>query len=137
MSSDEDRLRDGLKHNPFARLWGRPLPDPTDVPASKAPPATPRKKNDPASRDHAKTPPSRERVVVRRERKGHAGKTVTIAEGPGLAGHDVSLLAREAAKALGTGARVEQGALVVHGEQTERLVAWLGSRGFTSVVRGN
>ena len=62
---------------------------------------------------------------------------MTIAEGSGLAGQDVSALAREAAKALGTGARVEEGALVVQGEQTDRLVAWLEARGFASVVRGN
>jgi translation initiation factor 1 (eIF-1/SUI1) len=81
--------------------------------------------------------PAHERIVVRRERKGHGGKAVTIAEGAGLAGHDVSALARDAAKALGTGARVEDGTLVVQGEQTDRLIAWLAGRGFTSVVRGN
>jgi translation initiation factor 1 (eIF-1/SUI1) len=62
---------------------------------------------------------------------------VTIAKGAGLADRDVEQLAREAAKALGAGARVEDGALVVQGEQTERLIAWLTSRGFQSLVRGN
>jgi translation initiation factor 1 len=74
---------------------------------------------------------------VRRERKGHGGKAVTIAEGAGLAGRDVEALARDVKKALGTGARVEDGALVVQGEQTERLIAWLGKQGFASIVRGN
>lgn len=85
-------------------------------------------------------PPARlsyERVTVRRERSGRGGKTVTLAEGPGLAGHDLAALARNAAKALGLGARVEGGALVLQGDQVERLAEWLAARGFGRVERGN
>ncbi len=78
-----------------------------------------------------------ERVTVRRERTGRGGKTVTLAEGPGLAGRDLETLARAAAKALGLGARVESGALVLQGDQAERLAAWLATRGFARVERGN
>ncbi len=86
----------------------------------------------------ASTPrPGPERVTVRFERAGRGGKTVTLAEGPGLAGRDLKKLAREAARALGVGARVESGALVLQGDQSERLAAWLATRGFTGVVRGN
>jgi len=77
------------------------------------------------------------RVIVRREKSGRGGKTVTIAEGPGLQGRKLDELAREVAQALGTGARVESGAVVVQGEQTERLIVWLGKRGFASITRGN
>ena len=77
------------------------------------------------------------RVTVRRERSGRGGKCVTLAEGPGLAGRDLPELAREAARALGTGARVEGGSLVVQGDLADRLAAWLGARGFDSVARGN
>jgi translation initiation factor 1 len=79
----------------------------------------------------------RERVTVRLERKGRGGKTVTLAEGPGLAKRPVEELAREAGRALGLGARVEEGALVLQGDQRERLAAWLVKRGFTRVDRGN
>jgi len=78
-----------------------------------------------------------ERVTVRRERAGRGGKTVTVAEGPGFAGRTLEPLAREAGRALGVGARVEKGALVVQGDQCERLAAWLAGRGFERVVRGN
>jgi len=81
--------------------------------------------------------PIRGRVTVRRERAGRGGRTVTIAEGPGLAGRPLAPLAREAARALGTGARVEGSALVVQGDQRDRLAAWLGARGFASVALGN
>lgn len=77
------------------------------------------------------------RVTVRRERAGRGGKAVTIAEGPGLAGHPLEALARELAKALGSGARVEASALVVQGDQPERVASWLTARGFISVARGN
>jgi len=78
-----------------------------------------------------------ERVTVRRERSGRGGKTVTIAEGPGLEGRELASLAREAARALGVGANVERGALVVQGDQRERLSAWLAKSGFEHVVLGN
>ena len=80
---------------------------------------------------------SSERVTVRRERSGRGGKTVTIAEGPGLFGSDLDALAREAARALGVGARVEERTLVVQGDQSERFAAWLTGRGYTGVARGN
>jgi translation initiation factor 1 (eIF-1/SUI1) len=148
-SARGDPLRDGLKHNPFAKLRPRAesgevesaAPDRPSARADEAPPAIgakrktglPNKKAE-ATRDLG---PAHERIVVRRERKGHGGKAVTIAAGAGLDGQDLTVLAREAAKALGAGARVEDGALVVQGEQTERLIAWLASRGFKSIVRGN
>lgn len=145
-------LEDGLRHSPFAALRPRvPAADPgvipvTDAmpapPLADAMPATPARRDPPpapAPRSVRATPsmPAEARIVVRRERKGHGGKSVTIAEGPGLVAHDLEALARAAARALGAGARVESGALVVQGEQTERLIAWLGARGIGSVVRGN
>ena len=156
---DGDPLKDGLKHNPFAALRPRSSEAPTTTPAeptgdattsvpertpSRSPSsASPSPVSSPVSSPAASSPASpaasrsAARVVVRRERKGHGGKAVTIAEGPGLADQDLATLAREAARALGAGARVEDGALVVQGEQTERLVAWLGTRGFGTISRGN
>jgi translation initiation factor 1 len=76
-------------------------------------------------------------VTVRRERAGRGGKTVTVAEGPGLSGAKLEELAREAARAHGVGARVEDGTLVLQGDQAERLVVWLAARGFGNLARGN
>ena len=83
------------------------------------------------------TAPAQERVTVRLERTGRGGKTVTIAEGPGLAGRELEPLAREIARGMGTGARVEDSSIVVQGDQRERLVDWLGARGFGGAVAGN
>ncbi len=117
-----------LVHNPFAALKpaaqaGAGTPAPGVVPARGAP--------------SAERSAGAGRIVVRRERKGHGGKAVTIAEGAGLAGIDVARLARDAARGLGAGARVVDGALVVQGEQTERLIAWLAARGLGPIARGN
>ena len=106
-----------LVHNPFAALGGK---------ASE-------------SKLEAKAEPPRPagKLVVRRERAGRGGKGVTVAEGGGLAAVDLAELAREAAKALGTGARVEEGRLVVQGEMSERLKGWLEGRGLGPVTLGN
>jgi len=115
-----DPLKGGLKHNPFAALRGkveaRPAPAPVPPPTPAAAPG---------------------RITVRIERSGRGGKTVTIAEGPGLAGRPLEELAREIARGMGTGARVEGATIVVQGDQRERLVGWLVGRAFTGAVAGN
>jgi translation initiation factor 1 (eIF-1/SUI1) len=157
---DNDPLKGGLKHNPFAALkpksgeGGVTPADETRAPQANSAPspqntserggATQDSPNSRAAREpqRARPPAARpvraaERVTVRRERSGRGGKTVTIAEGPGLAGRDLEALAREIARGLGAGARVEGGSIVVQGEQPDRLVAWLAAHGFASVDRGN
>jgi translation initiation factor 1 (eIF-1/SUI1) len=129
-----------LRHNPFAALKkdgagaisrlgnAQPIPgsEPKVVRSAK-----PDRHNAPPDRRIAK-PAVHAAIVVRREKKGRGGKAVTLAEGADLAGRDLETLARELAKALGAGARVEDGALVVQGEQVDRLVAWLGGIGVSS-----
>ncbi len=76
------------------------------------------------------------KVVVRRERKGRGGKTVTVVDGKALAGQDLMALAKRLRKALGAGARVEDSRLVVQGDQREAAKKWLEKQGAT-VVLGN
>lgn len=112
-----------LVHNPFAALAGR-------QDASKL--------AEDAVQDSARAAEAvGGKCVVRRERAGRGGKGVTIVEGAGLAGRDLPAMAKELAKALGAGARVEGGALVVQGEQSERVRDWLVARGLGPVVLGN
>ena len=112
-----DPLKGGLKHNPFVALRGK-----VETKAASALPL------EPAA---AAAAPAHGRVSVRVERSGRGGKTVTIAEGPGLAGRPLEPLAREIARGLGTGARAEDATIVVQGDQRERLVTWLHAHGFT------
>ncbi len=136
-----DPLKGGLKHNPFAALRakaeaaGVPLPEKSSGGAKEVGGANG------AQTPNAKPAPAielvRERVSVRQQRSGHGGKTVTIAEGPGLAGRDLATLAKELAKGLGVGARVDGETLVAQGDQRERLASWLAARGFAAVRVGN
>ena len=63
------------------------------------------------------------RLVVRRTRKGRGGKTVTTVEG--LPEHGVATLAKRLRKEMGVGSRVEEGTLVLNGDQVERVARWL------------
>jgi translation initiation factor 1 len=119
--------------SPFAialRKAGLAVPHPSPA----APPAAP-----------SARPPAEERVdlarcgklVVRRERKGHGGKTVTRVEGLEAGPAALESLARDLRKALGCGATVDDDAVVLQGDLTERAGDWLRARGATRVVRGN
>ena len=119
---------ESLTHNPFAGLGGlgelpeAPAPEPTR-PAVETPRAEPGSET------------IRTKLVVRRQRKGHGGKTVTIVEG--LPSDRLETLAKQARKALGRGARVEGEELVVAGAQHEQVADWLERQGASKVVLGN
>lgn len=78
----------------------------------------------------------RGKVVVRQERKGRGGKTVTVIDGAAVRGTDAAALAKRLRKALGTGARVEGAAIVVQGDQREAAARWLTAQG-AKVTIGN
>ncbi len=75
-----------------------------------------------------------DKVVVRKERKGHGGKTVTLIAG--IAPAFLDELCSQLKRALGCGARVEDGAVVLQGELVERAVAFLEGKGAARVIRG-
>jgi translation initiation factor 1 len=77
------------------------------------------------------------KLIVRRERKGHGGKAVTVVDG--LAGSAAALdaLARAMRKALGCGSWVEDGRIVLQGDRPDAAAAWLARQGARQVTRGN
>jgi translation initiation factor 1 len=77
------------------------------------------------------------KLVVRRERKGHGGKTVTLLQGVAMPPGELADLARELGKALGTGARADGADIVISGDQSARIESWLRERGARNVVQGN
>lgn len=90
---------------------------------------------EPATADQAS--PFGKRIVVMRERKGRAGKTVTVVRGIELTGQALDALAREMRQALGTGGGIEDGAIVLNGDLSARASEWLTARGAQRVVSGN
>jgi translation initiation factor 1 len=77
------------------------------------------------------------KLVVRRERKGHGGKTVTVIEGLRLSSTQLEMVARTLRKTLGCGSRVENGCVLLQGDLVPATEKWLRARGATQVVQGN
>ena len=81
--------------------------------------------------------PGAGRIVVRREKKGRAGKTVTRVYGAGLEAPVLERLTRDLKRALGCGASIEEGEIVLQGDMTQRAAAWLRARTGADVTVGN
>lgn len=135
MSRDKKRnkgkvaVQDELNHNPFADKLlglGADLPAGPDVEAP-----TPAMKEPSSGYDLSR------KLVVRREKKGRGGKTVTRLEGVGADPEGLALLARTLGKALGARAFVEDGYVWVSGDQCQALQRWLQHAGATKIVIGN
>ena len=77
------------------------------------------------------------KVVVRRERKGHGGKTATVIAGLALSATDLERVARGLRRGLGCGASVAGEQVVVQGDQTDRVRTWLTAQGAPRIVVGN
>jgi translation initiation factor 1 len=77
------------------------------------------------------------KIVLRRERKGHGGKTVTRLEGLSCSAAELDTALREIKRSLGCGAAIEGVDILVQGDQTDRLRAFLESQGAKMIVTGN
>ena len=122
-------MADKPAHNPFAKLAA--LRDALPVGPTPAP-SVAAAAVDPVAALLAR------RVVVRRERKGRGGKTVTVvqcADDAETAALDA--LAKELRKALGTAAQREDAAVAVQGDIADRVADWLKGRGAARIVRGD
>lgn len=76
------------------------------------------------------------KLVLRRERKGRGGKTVTVLTGNDLPSGALEPLARELRRGLGCGSRVEGQTIVLQGDIADRACEWLRERGAKNVVCG-
>jgi translation initiation factor 1 len=114
MSDDEKKPF----NNPFAALGGlrEKLPD-------KPAPAKP-------------APKGPARAVVRLERKGRGGKEVTVVEHLELNPRELERWVKDLKAALGCGGYVEGDALVLQGDQRERIEPVLTQRGVRKVTIG-
>ena len=112
-----------LGHNPFAALSSMKAPPSS----SSSSPPPPKEKKEPAR--------FAEKVVVRKEKKGHGGKTVTVVQGVLPSARDETATALK--KSLGCGARVDDdGTIVVQGDLLERVIAFFEAQGAKKIVRG-
>jgi translation initiation factor 1 len=89
------------------------------------------KKEMPADRNSPPvTPPAKSRTVVRLDRKGRGGKSVTIIEGLGLSGKNSEKLLKELKAKLGTGGTVKDGSLEIQGDHCDSVMAELAAIGY-------
>ena len=113
----------GFGHNPFAAALGLDAPEPQDKPDSPA-------------QDEAFDWSTVNKVVLRRERKGRGGKTVTLVQGiedvPSQALDDLKAKIK---KSLSVGVSAEPGQLVVQGDQGSRLKPIIEDLGVRNVVQ--
>ena len=95
-----------------------------DVPVARGVPAVQR----PAVK------PAPARAVVRMERAGRGGRTVTVVEKLELRPAELATWLSDLKRALGCGGVVEGAALVLQGDTRERVGAWLAARGVKKVT---
>lgn len=115
-------------NQPFAALAG--LQASPRGSAAAPPAATPPAQPAPKPRFEGK-------LVLQREKKGRGGKTVTRLRGLALPARDLELLCKELKQGLGCGAVVEDGDVLLQGDQCKRAAEWLEKHGASRVIIGN
>jgi len=77
------------------------------------------------------------KLILRRERKGRGGKTVTVVQGVALAGDALQAFVRRLKKSFGCGVTLEDKNIVLHGDLVYRVAAYLAECGAEHIVRGS
>ncbi|MEE9385650.1 MAG: translation initiation factor [Nannocystaceae bacterium] len=127
------------RNNPFAALLqlSEQLPGPDETNPQERPPLDPcASPTGVPSRPHTRAPFS-DTVVIQRERKGHGGKTVTVIRGIDANECDLEVTAKQLRVALACGGYVDSSHVVLAGDQSERVAAWLKRHGARRIVLGN
>lgn len=78
-----------------------------------------------------------EKILLRREKKGRGGKTVTLVSGITLPPPQLEQLARNMRKGLGCGATIEHDIIVLQGDLQVRAQQWLLQHGARKVILAN
>ena len=78
---------------------------------------------------------SLKKVILRREKKGRGGKTVTLVQGIEAPQSILEELAKAMRKELGCGARIENSEITLQGDMRERAAAWLTQKGVVRIVQ--
>jgi len=74
--------------------------------------------------------PAKRRTIVRLDRKGRGGKSVTIIEGLQLSVEDIEKLLKQLKAKLGTGGTIKNGALEIQGDHCDTVIAELSGMGY-------
>lgn len=77
-------------------------------------------------------PPPHQKISVALEKKGRAGKTVTVIKGIPLDAAALSALGKEFKAACGSGGTVKDGVIEIQGEHRARMLELLAAQGWLS-----
>ena len=125
-----------ISHNPFAALADtRTVAAPVGVGAGSNEPSITEPSAKPLTGSDSPSTRFPNQIVIRREKKGRGGKTITRVSG--VPATELASLAGEMKKALGCGATVENEDLVLLGSLVDRAARWLSDSGATKIVKGN
>ena len=80
--------------------------------------------------------PAKSGMVVRLDRKGRGGKSVTVIEGLRLSFEDSEKLLKQIKAKLGTGGTVKDGALEIQGDHCDAVLAELSGKGYLAKRSG-
>jgi len=81
-------------------------------------------------------PPNQQTAAILRERKGRAGKTVTVVRDLQLAPDDLRELARRLKQACGSGGTIKEGTIEIQGDHRDKVAASLRALGYKTKFVG-
>lgn len=84
----------------------------------------------------ASLPPGQQTAAILRERKGRAGKTVTVVRDLQLAPEDLQELARRLKQACGSGGTIKEATIEIQGDHREKVAANLRALGYKTKFVG-
>lgn len=93
--------------------------------------AIPRKEKTVKKVLQASVPTAQQKVIVRLERKGRGGKSVTVIEGLHVSQKESEALLNQLKARLGTGGTVKENTLEIQGDHRDTLMAALEKMGYT------
>ena len=81
-------------------------------------------------------PPGEQTAVLRREKKGRGGKTVTLIQNLQLTPEDMTALAKQIKQACGAGGAVKDDQIEIQGDHREKIADLLSKLGYKTKLAG-
>jgi translation initiation factor 1 len=79
--------------------------------------------------------PGQQKLRIRLDKRQRAGKAVTLVEGFAGQAADLEELGKKLKAVCGTGGAVKEGAVLIQGDQREKVLQWLAKNGYLSAKR--
>ncbi|HMH22412.1 MAG TPA: translation initiation factor [Puia sp.] len=80
-------------------------------------------------------PPKQQRLRIRLDTRQRAGKAVTLVEGFEGQEADLEALGKKLKTMCGTGGSVKDSAVIIQGDQREKVLQWLQKNGYSASKR--